>query len=272
MAEREDFRGGAADSESLTQLSDIAPENARDRISSKLFSGGCTVRSHWQWESVRINDEFLHGSDNRLFSFVRRQNPVMLFLMPKRATQALKTPVFGPDSLIFQQVAAARPRTSSWRTTSTENQPPPSASIWWLCRILLSSGLFFAPILSFQSSDSSKMPLVVCDKNQPVFNGYARNQEVSVIQRFSLLPQFGVYLCGSCDRLFGERQHSVFGCEFEKRSRLFAGITVFQTAHNFIIRYDADVHLPVPDKIGCEVIGDLGVISEEHRQDVRVNQ
>jgi len=41
----------------------------------------------------------------------KAQNPVTLFLMPKSATQALKTPVFGPDFLIFQQVAAARPRT-----------------------------------------------------------------------------------------------------------------------------------------------------------------
>ena len=116
------------------------------------------------------------------------------------------------------------------------------------------------------------MPLVVCHKNQPVCNGYARDEEVNVIQRLSLLPQFGVYLGRSCHGLLSERQHSVFGCKVKKRSRFFAGIPVFQTTDNLIICDDADVHLLVPRKTGCEAGGDFGMISEEHREDICVNQ
>ncbi len=36
----------------------------------------------------------------------KTQNPIMLFLMPKRA---LKTPIFEPVSFIFQYVIVARP-------------------------------------------------------------------------------------------------------------------------------------------------------------------
>jgi len=48
-------------------------------------------------------------------------------------------------------------------------------------------------------------------------------------------------------------------------------ITVFQSAHNFIVSDDTEIYYFIPGKVKSEVAGNFEMISEKERQDVRIN-
>ena len=50
------------------------------------------------------------------------------------------------------------------------------------------------------------------------------------------------------------------------------GVYVPQTTDDLVIRDDTDIDLFMPGEVGGKTGGDLGMPSEEHRQDVRINQ
>ena len=109
------------------------------------------------------------------------------------------------------------------------------------------------------------------NKNKIIRDRNTRNQEVNIIHGCSITSQSSVNGCRQSDRLFCERQDDVLGSKFKKQSQLLLGITVFQSAEDFVVRDDAEVDLTMLVQICLKPRNNSWIASEKHGKNIRIN-